>query len=167
MADVPPLLTTTAELEALVERARAAGRLALDTEFVWERTYRPLLGVVQVATDGMAQVLDAKALPSLAPLFPLLRDPDLPIVLHGGGQDLEIFAELMGEPKSPLAAAEREWVTDPHNAYGITGEDADPWHVKAFGAHAPVTDLLAAGLGEAAWRIWEPLVTGHERVGPL
>jgi exodeoxyribonuclease V gamma subunit len=73
----------------------------------------------------------------------------------------------MGEPKSPLAAAEREWVTDPHNQYGITGEDADPWHVKAFGAHAPLTDLLAAGLGEAAWRIWEPLVTGQERVGPL
>jgi ribonuclease D len=98
VGDVPTLLTTTEDLEAFVAKAQKAGRLAIDTEFVWERTYRPVLGVVQVATDDVALVLDAKALPSLAPLFPLLRDPAVPVVLHGGGQDLEIFAELMGEP---------------------------------------------------------------------
>jgi exodeoxyribonuclease V gamma subunit len=76
-------------------------------------------------------------------------------------------AELLGNPKSPTEAADREWTTDPYNQFGITGEDADPWHVKAFGPHAPLSDLLTAGLGDAAWRIWEPLVTGHERVGPL
>ncbi|MGH3345637.1 MAG: exodeoxyribonuclease V subunit gamma [Nocardioides sp.] len=76
-------------------------------------------------------------------------------------------AELLGNPKSPTEAADREWTTDPYNQFGITGEDADSWHVKAFGPHAPLSDLLAAGLGDAAWRIWEPLVTGHERVGPL
>jgi ribonuclease D len=98
VADVPPLLTTTAELEELARAAAAAGRIALDTEFVWERTYQPLLGVVQIATDDTALVLDARALPSLEPLFPLLKDPDVPVVIHGGGQDLEIFASLMGEP---------------------------------------------------------------------
>src|SRR5262245_13448775 len=65
VADVPPLLTTTEELMAFVERAKKAGRLAIDTEFVWERTYRPVLGVVQVATDDVALVIDAKAVPSL------------------------------------------------------------------------------------------------------
>ena len=98
MADVPRLLTTTAQLEGLAEAATAAGRIALDTEFVWERTYQPMLGVVQIATDDTALVLDARALPSLEPLFPLLRDPAIPVVIHGGGQDLEIFASLMGEP---------------------------------------------------------------------
>ncbi len=76
-------------------------------------------------------------------------------------------AELMGDPKSPADAAAREWTTDPFNQFGITGEDADAWHVRAFGPHAPLTALLAAGLGDVAWRIWEPLVTGQERVGPL
>jgi ribonuclease D len=57
-----------------------------------------MLGVVQVATDDTALVLDAKALPSLEPLFAILQDPAIPVVLHGGGQDLEIFAELMGTP---------------------------------------------------------------------
>ena len=99
MSDGPPrLLTTAAELAALVREVKACGRLALDTEFVWERTYRPVLGVVQVATDRSCAVLDAPALKDLAPLFPLLRDPAVPVVLHGGDQDLEIMAGLMGAP---------------------------------------------------------------------
>jgi len=96
--ETPPLLTTRAELVALADRLRKAGRVALDTEFVWERTYRPTLGVVQLATTTESAILDATALPDLAPLFPVLTDPKIPVVLHGGGQDLEIFALLMGEP---------------------------------------------------------------------
>jgi ribonuclease D len=95
---VPSLVTTADELARLADDIRAAGRLALDTEFVWERTYRPALGVVQIATERGVAVIDAVALRDLSPLFPLLRDPGLPVVLHGGGQDLEIFATLMGEP---------------------------------------------------------------------
>jgi ribonuclease D len=94
----PPLLTKESELTALAKRANAGGRLAIDTEFVWERTYRPILGVVQLATDDDCAVVDAQEIESLEPLFPLLADPELPIVLHGGGQDLEILAEIMGEP---------------------------------------------------------------------
>ena len=95
---MPSLVTTAEELARLADEIRAAGRLALDTEFVWERTYRPGLGVVQVATEGGVAVIDAVTLRDLSPLFPLLRDPGLPVVLHGGGQDLEIFATLMGGP---------------------------------------------------------------------
>jgi len=95
---VPSLVTTAEELARLADDIRAAGRLALDTEFVWERTYRPALGVVQAATERGVAVIDAVALRDLSPLFPLLRDPGLPVVFHGGGQDLEIFATLMGEP---------------------------------------------------------------------
>ena len=98
MTDPPPLLASTDEIAALAAEVRAAGRLAIDTEFVWERTYRPMLGVVQVATDTRAAVIDALAVKDLSPLFPLLRDPKVPVVLHGGGQDLEIFASLMGVP---------------------------------------------------------------------
>jgi ribonuclease D len=95
---VSGLVATPEELARLVDAARAGGRLALDTEFVWERTYRPILGVVQVATDAGIAVVDALAVRDLSPLFPLLADPAVPVVLHGGGQDLEIFATLMGAP---------------------------------------------------------------------
>jgi ribonuclease D len=97
------LLTTPAEIRALAGEVRTAGRLGLDTEFVWERTYRPRLGVVQVATPERAAVIDARAGRDLSPLFPVLRDPAIAVVLHGGGQDLDIFASLMGEPVRGVA----------------------------------------------------------------
>jgi len=75
--------------------------------------------------------------------------------------------ELRGDDRSPTHAAAREWVTDPNNAYGITGEDQDPAHVRVYGDRAPIDSLLDAGLASYAWRIWEPLLSGAERVGPL
>lgn len=80
--------------------------------------------------------------------------------------------ELRGADYDPVAAAERAWVTDRFNAFGITGEDADRYHVRVWGEDAPISVLLddgtgAGGLGEYAWRIWEPLLTGAEKVGPL
>jgi ribonuclease D len=93
-----PLLTSVEDVAALTDDIRAAGRLALDTEFVWERTYRPELGVIQIATDRRVAVIDTVAVKDLSPLFPVLQDPEVPVVLHGGGQDLEILAVLMGTP---------------------------------------------------------------------
>ena len=75
--------------------------------------------------------------------------------------------ELMGNDRSPAAAAAREWETDPNNSYGIKGEDADAWHVRVFGERAPLSDLLDAGLPTYAWQVWEPLLTGAERVAAL
>lgn len=75
--------------------------------------------------------------------------------------------ELMGNDRSPTAAAAHAWATDPNNSYGITGEDADSWHVRVWGERAPVDVLLDAGLATYAWQVWEPLLTGSERVAAL
>jgi len=92
------MLTAADELAAFAERVQSTGRVALDTEFVWERTYHPVLGIVQLAIEDECVLVDAQALPDLAPLFPVLRDPAVPVVLHGGGQDLAILAQMMGAP---------------------------------------------------------------------
>jgi exodeoxyribonuclease V gamma subunit len=73
----------------------------------------------------------------------------------------------LGDPVDPVEEARKKWVTDPHNAFGITGEDDDPAHVRVYGRGAPVEALLDGGLAQAAWTIWEPLLTGAERVGLL
>ena len=92
----------------------------------------------------------------------------LPVPVKTGAAWAEAYArELMGQDTPPADAARREWETDPHHPFGITGEDADPYHHRVFGVGAPVEVLLDAGLGEAAWAIWEPLLTGAEKVGPL
>ena len=92
----------------------------------------------------------------------------LPLPLKTGCAWAETRAgELRGDPRSPDQVARREWTTDRFNPWGITNEDADPWHELVWGAAAPLETLLGEGLGELAWQVWEPLVTGAERVGPL
>ena len=54
----------------------------------------------------------------------------------------------MGQDLSPAEAARREWETDPHNQFGITGEDDDAYHRRVYGPGAPVGVLLDAGLGD-------------------
>jgi len=93
-----PLLDTAEALAGLADEIRQAGCAAIDTEFVWERSYRPVLGVVQVATPARSVVIDAVAVSDLSALFPVLQSPEIPVVFHGGTQDLEIFASLMGNP---------------------------------------------------------------------
>ena len=115
--------------------------------------------------------LDHRAVDWLRDLVDLreqgLRQP-LPVPVKTGAAWAEAHArELMGQEFSPVDAARREWETDPHHQLGITGEDADAYHQRVFGVAAPVEALLDAGLGEHAWRVWEPLLVGAERVGPL
>lgn len=92
----------------------------------------------------------------------------LPVPVKTGAAWAEAhLREQMGQDLTPYAAANREWETDPFNQFGIQGEDADGYHQRVYGARASLDVLVEAGLGELAWRIWEPLLTGAERVGPL
>src|SRR5690606_22423757 len=82
--------------EALHELVAELGRselVALDTEFVRERTYYPQLCLVQVATHGMTACIDCLAGLDLAPLFAALARPGTTWVLHSGRQDLEVVRQ--------------------------------------------------------------------------
>lgn len=71
--------------------------IAIDTEFMRERTYWPKLCLVQVAGPDEAAAIDPLAGDiDLAPLFALLRSPETLKVFHAARQDLEIFHRLMG-----------------------------------------------------------------------
>jgi ribonuclease D len=89
-------------LAAAVERWRAAGDIALDTEFVFERTYRPKLGIVQVAAAGEIALVDAVRLRDLSPLGTLFADPGLRKILHSGSGDVPILRRATGAPLRPL-----------------------------------------------------------------
>jgi ribonuclease D len=80
-----------ADVPAIAERARAAGRLGLDTEFMPEGRYRPLLCLVQVAAGGEVDVLDPLEGFDPAPLAAVLADPEIEVVLHAGRQDVAIL----------------------------------------------------------------------------
>lgn len=85
------ILTRIGDLEAFCRRAREQGSLALDTEFERERTYKPILQLVQIAVPEEAVIVDPLALEDLTPLWDLVADPEVETILHAAGQDLEIF----------------------------------------------------------------------------
>jgi ribonuclease D len=101
---------TAVDTHALAARARETGRLGIDTEFMGEGRYRPLLCLVQVAVDaggrrpadGGAGEGDVVVLDPLdgsfdpAPLAALLADPDIEVVLHAGRQDVALLRRVWG-----------------------------------------------------------------------
>jgi ribonuclease D len=119
----------------LAERARAAGRFGIDTEFVSESRYRALLCLVQVVVpldgggqhiellDPLGEGFDAE------PLAAVWADPDVEVVLHAGSQDVAILR--------------REWGAAPRNLFdtqiaaGFAG----------FSAQAGYGNLLQGALG--------------------
>jgi ribonuclease D len=85
-------------LLALADRARVAGRVALDTEFMGEGRYRTLLCLIQLAipeepdegeriilVDALAEDLDG------SPLAALLADPAVEVIVHAGRQDIALM----------------------------------------------------------------------------
>src|SRR5216684_2780936 len=83
------LITDSGALAAFCERQRDAAFVAVDTEFMRERTYWPILCVVQVAGPDEAVAIDALA-PGiqLAPLLALMSDAGVLKVFHAARQRL-------------------------------------------------------------------------------
>jgi ribonuclease D len=87
----------------LAERAREHGRIAIDTEFVSEGRYRPLLCLVQVAvappeaaTEPEIEVLDPIEGFDHEPLAEVFADPEIEVVFHAAGQDVPILRRAWG-----------------------------------------------------------------------
>jgi ribonuclease D len=86
------------ELERLAARAREERRLGIDTEFMPEGRYRPLLCLVQVCVGEEVVVLDPlrDSLGDPGPLAAVLADPAVEVVLHAGRQDVAILRRAWG-----------------------------------------------------------------------
>jgi len=96
------LITTTADLAAACERMSRHTFVTVDTEFLRETTYYPLLCVAQIATSDEAVVIDALAQDlDLAPFFELMANEGVLKVFHAARQDIEIVwhqAKLVPRP---------------------------------------------------------------------
>jgi ribonuclease D len=85
----------------VAERARATGVLGIDTEFMSEGRYRPLLCLIQLAVpdadgDGArVEVVDPFEEPDLAPLADALADPEIEVVMHAARQDVAILRRVL------------------------------------------------------------------------
>ncbi|WP_026289845.1 ribonuclease D [Thioalkalivibrio sulfidiphilus] len=95
-------IDTAEALAAFCGEIAGAGWIALDTEFVREKTYYPRLCLVQVATPDALACIDPIALPDLGPLAALLHDPAVTKVVHAAHQDMEILLQSTGRVPTPV-----------------------------------------------------------------
>ena len=84
-------ITTAAALGPLLDQARADGICAVDTEFVWERTYAPALCLVQLAIRERLAVIDPLEGAPLEPVAELMADAAVEKVMHAPSGDLAAF----------------------------------------------------------------------------
>src|ERR1700736_5778433 len=99
-------MTVIIESDALARfcvRQAGASFVAVDTEFMRERTYWPILCLVQIAGPEEAVAIDALA-PGidLTPLLELMAERNILKVFHAARQDVEIFFNLSGMVPAPL-----------------------------------------------------------------
>ncbi|MCW5723610.1 MAG: ribonuclease D [Maricaulaceae bacterium] len=93
----PPLIRTTDELYKACKALSRNGHVAVDTEFMRESTYWPVLCLIQAAGGGTEALIDPLADSiDLAPFYELLADPKITKVFHASRQDLEIFYHKAG-----------------------------------------------------------------------
>jgi len=86
----------------LVRRLRQASVVAIDTEFMREKTYFAKLCLIQLANDDLAAIVDPLVCKDLSPLCELFEDTSVVKILHAGGQDLEIFFRECETTLSPI-----------------------------------------------------------------
>ena len=89
------IITTPSALAELAQHLAGAEAIALDTEFLRERTYRAELCLVQLATPQQAVCVDPLALADLTALTPPLTAGSVK-VMHASRQDLEVLYPAVG-----------------------------------------------------------------------
>ncbi len=95
-------INTPDQLTVLCEQIKKESWLALDTEFLREKTYYPKFCLLQIATPEWVACVDPIALPNLDQLFDAIYNPDIVKVFHSCRQDLEIFFQATGKLPAPV-----------------------------------------------------------------
>jgi ribonuclease D len=140
-------------LAELMVQARAAGRLAVDTEFMGEGRYRTLLCLVQIAVPGRIELIDPlDETVDGAPLAQVLADPDVEVVVHAGRQDVALLRRWLG--------SEVRNVFDTQVAAGFAGMGAQSSYESLLGG---VLDLRVAK--SASFTRWDARPLSDEQLG--
>jgi len=96
------VITTAEALDEFVTRALECDAVGVDTEFFWERTFAPILGLIQVSLGpDDCYLIDPLALKDLTRFGDLLADKGTVKILHDAQQDLAILQRSCGqEPRN-------------------------------------------------------------------
>jgi len=82
------------QLESCCQHLEKNKVLAIDTEFVRERTFYPLPGLIQVSDGSNIYLIDPRACNNLQVFFAIMESPDIVIIMHSSSEDIELFYSL-------------------------------------------------------------------------
>jgi ribonuclease D len=126
----------------------AADYCAIDTEFVREKTYYPVLALIQIATEQHMGCIDPLAFDDFEPFKKLLQKPDLIKVFHSSSQDLEILFQSYNQIPTPvfdtqLAAAVLGYnhqISYADLVQNVTEVQLEKKYTRANWVHRPLTE---------------------------
>lgn len=95
-------IDTASDLARVCEQLANQPYLAVDTEFVREKTYYPVLCLIQIASAQQCVCIDPLAITDLSPLAELLLNNDTIKVFHAARQDLEVLNQIFGKIPAPI-----------------------------------------------------------------
>ena len=95
-------ICTSEDLTEFCDHASHEHVVAVDTEFIREKTYHPRLCLVQVATRERIAAIDPLALDDLSPLKAIFENPEVTKVIHACSQDLEVLLDGMDAEVAPV-----------------------------------------------------------------
>ncbi len=95
-------IDSDAQLIAFSREIVSAKWLAVDTEFMRERTYYAQLALIQIASENTHALIDVPALSSLEPLRDAFTRTDCLKIMHSASQDMEVLGQSLGITPTPL-----------------------------------------------------------------
>jgi ribonuclease D len=139
-------VSTPADLQQALAMLSNSDFVALDTEFMRESTYYPILCLIQAATADGCAIIDPLAVKDLQPLWDFLDDRGRMKVLHAARQDLEVLSQApRSRPDGSLAPADGKIpgpIFDTQLAAGFLG------HAAQIGYGNLVTERLGHTLAK-------------------
>ncbi|HEY2426689.1 MAG TPA: ribonuclease D [Pseudolabrys sp.] len=147
------LITTTDELAAVCSRMARHPFVTVDTEFLRETTYYPLLCVAQMASPAEAVVIDALATGiDLAPFFALMANEKVVKVFHAARQDIEIVWNMAKTIPHPIVDTQvaamvlgyGDSISYDQLVQRITGDTLDKSHRFTDWTRRPLSDAQIA-----------------------
>jgi ribonuclease D len=123
--------------------------VAIDTEFVRETTYKPVLCLIQINVEGECYLIDALSGLDLQPFFAILNDPEIIKIIHSSRQDIEVLLQNFPEQTKPQSIFDTQImaalsgvgfaISYSNLAKNLLDEDIDKNHQRSDWQKRPLT----------------------------
>ncbi|MFT5218885.1 MAG: ribonuclease D [Planctomycetota bacterium] len=136
------------DLATLCTSMAQASYCTIDTEFIREKTYYPILALIQIATDQQQACIDPLVIKNFQPLIDLLLNEQLLKIFHSCSQDLEILYQEFACLPVPVFDTQIAAAVVGYNhqasyadlVHQITGVKLEKKHTRADWSRRPLSE---------------------------